>query len=173
MAARYGLRPNERTRRSVTVGWHDRGVGGHDAGMNRILRTFATALPVLLLHCCAGAPETTSPSPSPAAPETKPKATASMDEMEPQARPGLGFMPDYQADVRGVRVGGVRDGSPADLAGLEEGDVLIELAGIAVEDAQSYTEVLDEQRIGSTVPLKVRRGDQVVELQVKVGTRRR
>ncbi len=173
MAAPYGLRPNLRTRGSVTVGWHDRGVRGHDAGMNRILRVFATALPVLLLPCCAGAPETTSPTPTVAAPETRPKATAGMDEMEPAAKPGLGFMPDYQADVRGVRVGGVRDGSPADLAGLEEGDVLIELAGIAVEDAQGYTEVLDEQRIGSTVPLKVRRGEQVVELQVKVGTRRR
>jgi len=141
--------------------------------MNPILRVFATALPVALLAACAGAPEeaTKPPAATPAA--TAPVATAPSEAAPPDARPGLGFMPDYQAEGRGVRVGGVREGSPADLAGIEEGDVLVELAGLPVEDAQSYTEALDQQRIGATVPVKVRRGEQVVELQVKVGTRRR
>lgn len=141
--------------------------------MNPILRVVATALPVVLMNACAGAPEAAT-KPAAATPvATPPVVPKPTEEAPPEARPGLGFMPDYQAEVRGVRVGGVREGSPADLAGIEEGDVLIELAGLPVEDAQSYTEALDEQKIGSTVPLKVRRGEQVVELQVKVGTRRR
>lgn len=141
--------------------------------MNPIQRVFATALPVVLMAACAGAPDQASTQKTEAAVATTPVAQQPTEEAPPEARPGLGFMPDYQAEVRGVRVGGVREGSPADLAGIEEGDVLIELAGIAVQDAQSYTEALDEQKIGATVPLKVRRGEQVVELKVKVGTRRR
>lgn len=158
----------------MTVGWHDRGVLRHDARMNPIQRVFATALPVVLMAACAGAPDQAGAPKATGAPvATTPVAPRPTEEAPPEARPGLGFMPDYQAEVRGVRVGGVREGSPADLAGIEEGDVLIELAGIAVQDAQSYTEALDEQKIGATVPIKVRRGEQVVELQVKVGTRRR
>ena len=141
--------------------------------MNPIQRVFATALPVVLTAACAGTPDQASTQKTEAPVATTPVAQQPAEEAPPEARPGLGFMPDYQAEVRGVRVGGVREGSPADLAGIEEGDVLIELAGIAVQDAQSYTEALDEQKIGATVPLKVRRGEQVVELKVKVGTRRR
>lgn len=141
--------------------------------MNPIQRVFATALPVVLMAACAGAPDQASTQKTEAPVATTPVAQQPTEEAPPEARPGLGFMPDYQAEVRGVRVGGVREGSPADLAGIEEGDVLVELAGLPVEDAQSYTEALDQQRIGATVPVKVRRGEQVVELQVKVGTRRR
>lgn len=139
--------------------------------MNPIQRVFATALPVVLTAACAGAPDQASTQKTEAPVATTPVAQQPAEEAPPEARPGLGFMPDYQAEVRGVRVGGVREGSPADLAGIEEGDVLIELAGLPVEDAQSYTEALDEQIIGKTITVRVRRGEAMVDLQVLVGSR--
>jgi uncharacterized iron-regulated protein len=87
-------------------------------------------------------------------------------------RPALGFMPDYAgAEVPGVGVGPVREGGPAEAAGIEEGDIIVALKGIPTPDIETYTEVLDEQIIGRTVTVKVRKGDAEVDLQVKIGSR--
>ena len=87
-------------------------------------------------------------------------------------RPALGFMPDYAgADVPGVGVGPVREGGPAETAGIEEGDVILAVKGIPTPDIETYTEVLDEQIIGRTVTVKVRKGEAEVDLQVKIGSR--
>jgi S1-C subfamily serine protease len=65
----------------------------------------------------------------------------------------------------------VREGGPAEAAGIEEGDVIIALKGIPTPDIETYTEVLDEQIIGRTVSVKVKKGEAEVDLQVKVGSR--
>jgi uncharacterized iron-regulated protein len=89
-------------------------------------------------------------------------------------RPALGLMPDYGAAAGdGVVVASVREGSPAAKAGLEAGDLIVALAGVAVTDVEQYTEVLDAQKIGSTVPVRVRREGAEAELQVVVGSRSR
>jgi S1-C subfamily serine protease len=83
-------------------------------------------------------------------------------------------MPDYGAAAGdGVVVASVREGSPAAKAGLEAGDLIVALAGVAVTDVEQYTEVLDAQKIGSTVPVRVRREGAEAELQVVVGSRSR
>jgi uncharacterized iron-regulated protein len=107
----------------------------------------------------------------------KPEAAKAGDEELPTEnpeglRPALGFMPDYAgADVPGVGVGPLREGGPAEAAGIEEGDVIIALKGIPTPDIETYTEVLDEQIIGRTVSVKVKKGEAEVDLQVKVGSR--
>jgi uncharacterized iron-regulated protein len=89
-------------------------------------------------------------------------------------RPALGLMPDYgDQEGRGVRVATVRGGGPAEEAGIEEGDYVVALAGVAVTDVDSYTEVLDAQIIGKTITVRVRRGEAEVDLQVRVGARSR
>src|SRR5439155_10002959 len=37
----------------------------------------------------------------------------------------LGTIPDYTSDVKGVKISGVRGGSPAEKAGLKGGDVIV------------------------------------------------
>ena len=122
-----------------------------------------------LLVGCAGAPDTT-PAPTPA---PTPAVAAPAETPPADARPGLGFMPDYEAGVDGVAVGGVREGGPAAKAGIQQGDVILVLNGIRVTDAQSYTEALDEQKVGATVPVQILRGSETLELKVTIGTRRR
>lgn len=107
----------------------------------------------------------------------KPEAAKAGDDELPTEnpegmRPALGFMPDYAgADVSGVGVGPLREGGPAAAAGIKEGDVIVALKGIPTPDIETYTEVLDEQIIGRTISVKVRKGDAEVDLQVKVGSR--
>jgi uncharacterized iron-regulated protein len=107
----------------------------------------------------------------------KPNAGATPAEPQPTEnpegmRPALGFMPDYAgADVPGVGVGSVREGGPAAVAGIEEGDVIIALKGIPTPDIETYMEVLEEQIIGQTITVSVHRGEAEVDLQVKIGSR--
>ncbi len=86
-------------------------------------------------------------------------------------RPALGLMPDYSSQVEGVAVQTLREGGPAEKAGVEVGDVIVELAGKPVTSVETYTEVLDAQTIGKTVAVRVRRGDAQVVLQVLVASR--
>lgn len=138
-------------------------------GMVKFSSPFVPAATLSLLVGCAGAPDT-QPAPTPA---PTPVVAAPSETPPADAKPGLGFMPDYQAGVEGVAVGGVREGSPAAKAGIQEGDVILMLNGIRVTDAQSYTEALDEQKVGAIVPVQIQRGSEKLELKVTIGTRRR
>lgn len=87
-------------------------------------------------------------------------------------RPALGLMPDYaDAGGSGVLVASLREGGSAEVAGIEVGDYIVNVGGIDVADVQSYTEALDEQIIGKTITVRVRRGEAMVDLQVLVGSR--
>lgn len=122
-----------------------------------------------------------SPGPVAAKAETKPAAAPTTDAPAAAAaeidtenlRPALGLMPDYAGTENGVLVGSVREGGAAEAAGIEAGDVILAIAGVKVTDVEHYTEVLDAQKIGKTIPVLVRRESAEVELQVKVGSRPR
>jgi uncharacterized iron-regulated protein len=112
------------------------------------------------------------PAAAPAkATEDKPAAApAAVDE---NVRPALGLMPEYGGDEGGVKVGSVRDGGAADVAGIEAGDVLVALNGKAIKDIEHYTELLDALTIGKAATVRVRREGAEVDLQVIVGSRPR
>jgi len=65
----------------------------------------------------------------------------------------------------GLLVRGVEDGSPADRAGIREGDLIVEAAGKAVPDPDSLNEALAVG--GLPIELKIVRGDE--ERSVSVG----
>jgi PDZ domain-containing secreted protein len=82
-------------------------------------------------------------------------------------------MPEYGGDEGGVKVGSVRDGGAADVAGIEAGDVLVALNGTGIKDIEHYTELLDALTIGKAATVRVRREGAEVDLQVIVGSRPR
>jgi S1-C subfamily serine protease len=41
----------------------------------------------------------------------------------------LGSIPDYTTEVKGVKLSGVRGGSPAEKGGLASGDIIVEFGG--------------------------------------------
>jgi Tol biopolymer transport system component len=84
----------------------------------------------------------------------------------------LGTIPDYaQTDVMGVKLSGVAKGGPAEKAGIQSGDVVVELTGKKIENIYDYTYALDGLRIGTPVEMVVLRGEQRVTLTVTPGTR--
>lgn len=84
----------------------------------------------------------------------------------------LGSIPDMSApDVKGLRLTGVRAGSPADSAGLKAGDIIVEFDGKAVADLQTYSDALYARRPGDEVDVVVLRGAERLRLRVRLGRR--
>ncbi len=78
----------------------------------------------------------------------------------------MGIMPSYTSDVEGLLVDGVSDDKPAKKAGILAGDVITQIGDIVVKDIQNYMEALGKFEKGQTVPVKVKRNDEVVTLNV-------
>lgn len=78
----------------------------------------------------------------------------------------LGTIPDYATEVAGVKLTGVRPGSPAEKAGLKGGDIIVSFAGQKIANIYDYTYALDAARIGQPLEIIVTRDGQRVPLQV-------
>ncbi len=87
----------------------------------------------------------------------------------------LGSIPDYTAmsgeGSNGVKLSGVRPGSPAEEAGVLAGDVLIGMDGVQIRNLYDMTFVLQDRKPGQMVELVVRRGDQEVKLRATLRAR--
>jgi aminopeptidase YwaD len=102
----------------------------------------------------AGAPHSTMP-PDPNAPATTTTTTG--------YGPYFGSIPDMTPQTFGVRITGVRDGSPAALAGLKEGDVLVSFGGKPTADLYAFTYALQEHKVGDKVEVEVIRNGQRIK----------
>ena len=84
----------------------------------------------------------------------------------------LGSIPDMSAgDVPGLRLTGIRAGSPADSAGLKAGDVVVEFDGRVVTDLQSYSNALYARKPGDEVDIVVLRNGERVRVRARLGRR--
>ncbi|MEW5765112.1 MAG: M28 family peptidase [Acidobacteriota bacterium] len=83
----------------------------------------------------------------------------------------LGTIPDYTGEVKGVRLMGVRAGSPAEQGGLRKGDVIVGFAGKTIENVYDYTYALQDHKPGETVAVTVLRDGNRVDLTVLLGRR--
>ena len=64
-----------------------------------------------------------------------------------------GTIPDYSTEVKGLLLSGVIGGGPAEQAGLQKGDVVVELNGQSIANIYDYTYALETLKIN--VPVKV------------------
>jgi predicted metalloprotease with PDZ domain len=80
----------------------------------------------------------------------------------------LGLMPDVMgaSTIPGLRADIVVAGKPAHNAGIRSGDIIQEIDGKAVNDINEYMERLSELKAGTTIPVKVLRGEEVIVFQV-------
>jgi hypothetical protein len=84
----------------------------------------------------------------------------------------LGTIPDMGAgDGTGLRLSGVRAGSPADSAGLRDGDVIVELGGVSVKDLYTYSDALYARQPGETIAIVYRREGQRLTTKATLGRR--
>ena len=84
--------------------------------------------------------------------------------------PGLAAALGLSRDS-GVILADVLPGGPADIAGLKIGDIVLSLNGKPMENARQFHVNLYRQEVGSTVTLRILRGDETLEKKVEVMAR--
>jgi hypothetical protein len=83
----------------------------------------------------------------------------------------LGTIPDMSSNPGGVRLTGVREGSPAATAGIQAGDIITRIGEHEVTDLQAMSNALAAYKPGDVVDVVVRRGDGTLTFTVTLGRR--
>lgn len=102
--------------------------------------------------------------------DPRPQATASASTRGYGAY--FGSVPDMSDSAGGFRLSDVRDGSPAQQAGLKAGDIITEFDGKPIKNLYDFTYALQSKKPGDTVALKYRRGGQEIETRATLTTRK-
>ena len=90
------------------------------------------------------------------------RKTKNESEITPRFKVGLGVIPDYLFDGKGMRIDGVSEGRPAEKGGLLKGDIVIQLGDSIVTDMMSYMRALSVFDIGDKTTVMVKRGNKEV-----------
>ena len=104
-------------------------------------------------------------------PPPQPAAGASSTAVTPGYGAYFGSIPDMSENPGGVRITGVRAGSPAEAAGLKGGDVIVKMGDADVPDLQAMTNVLRSHKAGDTVDVIYLRDGQRLTTRVTFGRR--
>jgi len=78
----------------------------------------------------------------------------------------LGIMPDYMAEIKGLKVDGVTPDRPAERAGILKDDIIVKIGEYDVDDIYTYMNCLSKFRKGDSTVVVVQRGDKTLNLDV-------
>jgi aminopeptidase N len=81
----------------------------------------------------------------------------------------LGTIPDFAYSGKGLRISGVAAGSPAEAAGLKEGDVIVKVNSSAIANLRDFSDILKTLKPGDKVSIMFSREgrDRTVETEVR------
>ncbi len=83
----------------------------------------------------------------------------------------VGTIPDFASNVDGYKISGVSEGSPAQLAGLQGGDIIISFGGKKISNIYDFTYALGDFVPGDEVDVIVKRGEDEITFKVKLATK--
>lgn len=108
--------------------------------------------------------------------DAPPQFTRVEQSSQTASRTGLrvytGTVPDYTAEVKGLLLGGVVAGGPAEKAGLQKGDVIVEIAGQSITNIYDYTFALELLKIDQPVKVVYTRAGKRIETTLTPTVRR-
>lgn len=108
--------------------------------------------------------------------DAPPQFTKIEQSSQTASRTGLrvstGTIPDYTSDVKGLLLGGVVAGGPAEKSGLQKGDVIVEIAGQSITNIYDYTYALDLLKIDQPVKVVYTRAGKRIETTLTPTVRR-
>lgn len=79
----------------------------------------------------------------------------------------MGIMPDYTFSGAGVKADGISDGKPAQKAGLQVGDIIIQLGEHTISSMETYMQSLGKFKKGDKTTVKFKRGAATMEATVE------
>jgi membrane-associated protease RseP (regulator of RpoE activity) len=81
-------------------------------------------------------------------------------------RPYFGSIPDFSQDQPGYALTGVTKGGPAERAGIQAGDIIIQLGESKIGNLEDFDSALRKFKAGDRAPVIVRRGEEEVKVEV-------
>lgn len=78
----------------------------------------------------------------------------------------IGIMPDYTFSGQGVKADGVIDGRPAQKAGVQAGDVIIQLGEHLITSVETYMQALNRFDKGQQTTVTIKRGNEIKEFAI-------
>jgi hypothetical protein len=102
--------------------------------------------------------------------DTEPKLafTKTKDSSDsPRFTVSMGVVPDYLYSGKGMRVDGVSEGKPAQAAGLQKGDVVLQLGDSTIIDMMGYMRALSIFKKGDSTQVVVERAGQKIATKIK------
>lgn len=94
------------------------------------------------------------------------RKTKNESEEVPRFKVALGVVPDYLFDGKGMRIDGISEDRPAQKAGLQKGDIVIQLGDSTIVDMMSYMRALSTFEEGNTTKVVVDRNGTKVEADI-------
>ena len=83
----------------------------------------------------------------------------------------IGTIPDFAGEVAGYKLSGVSEGSPAALAGLKGGDVIIKFGENKISNLYDFTYAIGNYKPGDKVKVIVKRGEEEKEFELELKAR--
>lgn len=83
----------------------------------------------------------------------------------------VGTVPDFASNVDGYKISGVSEGSPAQIAGLQGGDIIISFGGKKISNIYDFTYALGDFVPGDEVDVVVKRGNEEITFNVKLASK--
>ena len=78
----------------------------------------------------------------------------------------MGTIPDFGEQVQGMKLSGVREGSPAAKAGLQAGDIIVKFGRVEIKNLYDFTYALGEYKPGDPVEVIIKRGNESKTMHV-------
>lgn len=95
------------------------------------------------------------------------RKTKNESESTPRFKVGLGVIPDYLYDGKGMRIDGVSEGKPAQKAGLQKGDIVVQLGDSTVINMMTYMRALSVFDKGDKTSVLVDRSGKKVKAEIQ------
>lgn len=80
----------------------------------------------------------------------------------------VGTIPDFAGEVTGYKLSGVSEGSPAALAGLKGGDIIIKFGENKITNLYDFTYTIGNYKPGDKVKVIVKRGEEEKEFELEL-----
>ena len=108
-------------------------------------------------------------------PFTGSKAKEKIINQKPQKkenrRVSTGSVPDFSFQGPGIRISSITPGSAGEKAGLQDGDIILELNGEKIDNLKTYSVLLKKYQPEDIVKLKIQRNEKEKEVELTLGER--
>lgn len=79
----------------------------------------------------------------------------------------LGVVPDYMYNDGGLKIDGVSDGKPAEVAGIQSGDIVVRMGDQTIDDIYAYMDALSKYKKGDEIEIVFKRDGEEKSTTVK------